>query len=481
MGKYVDMLKAMGDMTISHTENVMRVTEGLCNGGVAITTDKDGNQGIFTPATRKGSFKSLEMFKKIAEKNGLSVNVVRPDWATKEEQPHQSKKEKENQPKTQPERQQQSEKPFIGIMNKKKAESVARHLISKGLDPNKADEWIVDDDGKYKSMITGESPSKYDKDGAPILVSMGELRYRYDPKTGKMEEIDPNNSIDTTEIGDLDIEVDDNGNAKVKGKNFERDLKESDLSAYHEGLLDACKMLGIDLPEIIDGDGKVITKDEAIEFLKSKEGQKVVEEVVAKLTGELGGGNDIKKKDAEPEKKKPEKKAEKEEKKEEKKEKGEKKKVPYQFREPDEKSQDFLNKHIKEGALEAAMASEEFDEKRRNYVKNIIISEIEWAYKRGDKFFPKEDDFVKFDIESISKNNVIYLVRPDLRMVIVPFRWDRKIYRIFTRTQDEAKNVAEINAWIEGKVREEEVRNQQLAEEKKQKEAEKKAEETSAA
>ena len=159
MGKYVDMLKAMGDMTINHTENVMRVTEGLCNGGVAITTDKDGNQGIFTPATHKGSFKSLEVFKKIAEKNGLSVNVVRPDWATKEEQPYQPKKEKENQPKTQPERQQQSEKPFIGIMNKKKAESVARHLISKGLDPNKADEWIVDDDGKYKSMITGERPS----------------------------------------------------------------------------------------------------------------------------------------------------------------------------------------------------------------------------------------------------------------------------------------------------------------------------------
>ena len=468
MGKYVDMLKAMGDMTINHTENVMRVTEGLCNGGVAITTDKDGNQGIFTPATRKGSFKSLEVFKKIAEKNGLSVNVVRPDWATKEEQPYQPKKEKENQPKTQPERQQQSEKPFIGIMNKKKAESVARHLISKGLDPNKADEWIVDDDGKYKSMITGESPSKYDKDGAPILVSRGELRYQYDPKTGKMKEVDPNNSIDPSDLGDLDIEIDeDEKKAKVKGHGVDREMSVADLSAYHSGILDACAMLGIDLPKFLNGEGELVTKEEAAEFLKTKEGKQVVADVVAKLTGELGGGEN--------------KETPKSEKKEEKKEKAEKKKVPYQFREPDEKSQDFLNKHIKEGALEAAMAGEEFDDKRRNYVKNIIISEIEWAYKRGDKFFPKEDDFVKFDIESISKNNVIYLVRPDLRMVIVPFRWDRKIYRIFTRTQDEAKNVAEINAWIEGKVREEEVRNQQLAEEKKQKEAEKKAEETSAA
>lgn len=469
MGKYVDMLKAMGDMTISHTENVMRVTEGLCNGGVAITTDKDGNQGIFTPATRKGSFKSLEMFKKIAEKNGLSVNVVRPDWATKEEQPHQTKKEKENQPKQPEEQRQPKEKPFIGIMNKKKAESVARHLISKGLDPNKADEWIVDDDGKYKSMITGESPSKYDKDGAPILVSRGELRYQYDPKTGKMKEVDPNNSIDPSDLGDLDIEInEDEKKATVKGHGVDREMSVEDLGAYHSGIIDACAMLGIDLPKFLNGEGELVTKEEAAEFLKTKEGKQVVAEVIAKLTGEVGG----------PENKEA---LKFEKKKEEKKEKGEKKKVPYQFREPDEKSQDFLNKHIKEGALEAAMAGEEFDEKRRNYVKNIIISEIEWAYKRGDKFFPKEDDFVKFDIESISKNNVIYLVRPDLRMVIVPFRWDRKIYRIFTRTQDEAKNVAEINAWIEGKVREEEVRNQQLAEEKKQKEAEKKAEETSAA
>ena len=109
------------------------------------------------------------------------------------------------------------------------------------------------------------------------------------------------------------------------------------------------------------------------------------------------------------------------------------------------------------------MASEDFDDKRRNYIKNVIISEIEWAYKRGDKFFPKEDDFVKFEVENISKNNVIYPKRPDLRMVIVPFRWDRKIYRIFARSEDEAKNISEINAWIEGKIREEEVRNQEEA------------------
>lgn len=474
MGKYVDMLKAMGDMTISHTENVMRVTEGLCNGGVAITTDKDGNQGIFTPATRKGSFKSLEMFKKIAEKNGLSVNVVRPDWAIEEEQHHQPKKEKENQPKNtqQSEQPQSKEKPFIGIINKKKAEFCARDLIRKGLNPNEADEWFIDDDGEYKSMTTGEIPSKFDEDGQPVLVSRGKLRYKYDTKNGKITEIDPNKVIDPSELGDLDIEIDeDQKKATVKGHGIDREMSVADLSAYHSGILDACAMLGIDLPKFLNGEGELISKEEAAEFLKTKEGKQVVADVVAKLTGELGGG----------ENKEAPKSGKKEEKKEEKKEKGEKKKVPYQFREPDEKSQDFLNKHIKEGALDAAMAGEEFDEKRRNYVKNIIISEIEWAYKRGDKFFPKEDDFVKFDIESISKNNVIYLVRPDLRMVIVPFRWDRKIYRIFTRTQDEAKNVAEINAWIEGKVREEEVRNQQLAEEKKQKEAEKKAEETSAA
>ena len=463
--KYVDLIRAMGEMTLGHTENVMRVTEGLCNGGVAVTTDKDGNQGIFAPASRKGSFKSLEMFKKIAEKNGLSVNVVRPEWATEEEDEEDLVT---NPSKTQHERQQQPEKPFIGIMNKKKAESVARHLISKGLDPNEADEWFIDDDGKYKSMTTGEVPSKFDEDGQPILVSHGNLRYKYDTKNGKITEVDPNKVIDQSDLADLDIEIDeDEKKAKVKGHGVDREMSVADLSAYHSGILDACAMLGIDLPKFLNGEGELVTKEEAAEFLKTKEGKQVVADVVAKLTGELGGGEN---------------KETKSEKKEEKKEKTEKKKVPYQFREPDEKSQDFLNKHIKEGALEAVMAGENFDEKRRNYVKNIIISEIEWAYKRNDKFFPKEDDFVKFDIESISKNNVIYLVRPDLRMVIVPFRWDRKIYRIFNRTQDEAKNIAEINAWVEGKVREEEVRNQQLAEEKKQKEAEKKkAKETSVA
>ena len=58
---------------------------------------------------------------------------------------------------------------------------------------------------------------------------------------------------------------------------------------------------------------------------------------------------------------------------------------------------------------------------------------------------------------------MIYLKRPVIRMVFVPFRWDRKIYRIFARSEDEAKNISEINAWIEGKIREEEVRNQEEA------------------
>ena len=58
-------------------------------------------------------------------------------------------------------------------------------------------------------------------------------------------------------------------------------------------------------------------------------------------------------------------------------------------------------------------------------------------------------------------------------MVILPFRWNRKVYRIFKRTNDEAKDVAEINAWIEGRIKEEEVRNQN--QQKVTKEAEKKA------
>ena len=378
MGKYVDLIKAMGEMTLGHTENVMRVTEGLCNGGVAVTTDKDGNQGIFTPASRKGSFKSLEMFRKIAEKNGLKVNVVRPDWAKEE---HEKEEQKQ-----------------------------------------------------------APQPQK---------------------KTEKKKEI-----IDPSGLGDLDIEIDDkNAKAKVKGKGIDREMSVDDLTPYHEGIIDACAMLGIDLPKFLNGEGELVTKEEAAEFLKTKEGKKVVADVVAKLSGELGGEEN---------------KEIKSEKKENKKEKAEKKdgtkeKIPYQFKEPDEKSRDFLDKHVKIQGLDAAMAGEEFDDKRRNYIKNVIISEIEWAYKRSDKFFPKEDDFVKFEVENISKNNVIYLKRPDIRMVIVPFRWDRKIYRVFTRSQNEAKDIAEINAWIEGKVREEEVRNQQEKEAAAAKEAEKKA------
>lgn len=370
MNDYVGMLKKMADMTIGHTNNVMRITDGMCNGGVAVVTDKEGNQGIFTPATRKGSFKSLEMFKKMAEKNGLAVNVVRPDWNKDEESEVESKKPNKNNQKT--------------VKNSHKSDDSS------------------------------------------------------------------NQTIDPSVIGDLDIEVDeDNKKAKVKGHGVDREISVKDINAYHAGLLDACAMLGIDIPKFLNGEGEVITKEEVTEFLNTKEGKKVVSEVIAKLTGELVGEaktNETK-----------------ETKKEKKVKKEDGKKVPYQFKELDEKSRDFLNKHIKLQELDDAMASEDFDDKRRNYIKNVIISEIEWAYKRGDKFFPKEDDFVKFEVENISKNNVIYLKRPDLRMVIVPFRWDRKIYRIFARSEDEAKNISEINAWIEGKIREEEVRNQEEA------------------
>ena len=384
MNDYVGMLKKMADMTIGHTNNVMRITEGMCNGGVALVTDKEGNQGIFTPASRKGSFKSLEMFKKLAEKDGLTINVVRPDWAKEEE-------------------------------------------IEAEKDPNK------DHQKKVKNDHETDDSS--------------------------------NQTIDPSVIGDLDIEVDeDNKKAKVKGHGVDREISVKDINAYHAGLLDACAMLGIDIPKFLNGEGEVITKEEVTEFLKTKEGKKVISEVVAKLTGELAG-------EAETKETKKEKKV--------KKEGG--KKVPYQFKEPDEKSRDFLDKHIKLQELDEAMSGEDFDDKRRNYIKNVIISEIEWAYKRGDKFFPKEDDFIKFEVENISKNNVIYLKRPDLRMVIVPFRWERKIYRIFVRSKDEAKNVAEINAWIEGKVREEEVRNQEKAAAATNKEAEKATENETAA
>ena len=43
MNDYVGMMKRMADMTIGHTNNVMRITEGMCNGGVALVTDKEGN------------------------------------------------------------------------------------------------------------------------------------------------------------------------------------------------------------------------------------------------------------------------------------------------------------------------------------------------------------------------------------------------------------------------------------------------------
>lgn len=375
MNDYVGLLKKMSEMTIGHTENVTRVTEGLANGGVAITTDKEGNQGIFTPVSRKGSLKSLEIFRKMAEKNGMKVEVAIPAW------------------------------------NKE-----------------------VEDDTTNSNIVNDNIPLENDS------------------KTSANDEIDP------SKIGDLDIEVDKDGKtAKVKGHGVDRVIPVEGINAYHEGLLDACAMLGIDIPKLLNGEGEPVTKEEVNEFLKTKKGKKLVADIVAKLTGDIGGGKDTKpSKETNP--------------KSENKDK-ENKKTPYQFKEPDEKSLELLDRHVKN--LDAAISGDEFDEKRRNYIKNVIISEIDWCYKRGDKFLPKEDDFIKFEVENISKNNVIYLKRPDIRMVILPFRWNRKVYRIFKRTNDEAKDVAEINAWIEGRIKEEEVRNQN--QQKVTKEAEKKA------
>ena len=375
MNDYVGLLKKMSEMTIGHTENVTRVTEGLANGGVAITTDKEGNQGIFTPVSRKGSLKSLEIFRKMAEKNGMKVEVAIPAW------------------------------------NKE-----------------------VEDDTTNSNIVNDNIPLKNDS------------------KTSANDEIDP------SKIGDLDIEVDKDGKtAKVKGHGVDRVIPVEGINAYHEGLLDACAMLGIDIPKLLNGEGEPVTKEEVNEFLKTKKGKKLVADIVAKLTGDIGSDKAAKpSKETNP--------------KSENKDK-ENKKTPYQFKEPDEKSLELLDRHVKN--LDAAISGDEFDEKRRNYIKNVIISEIDWSYKRGDKFLPKEDDFVKFEVENISKNNVIYLKRPDIRMVILPFRWNRKVYRIFKRTNDEAKDVAEINAWIEGRIKEEEVRNQN--QQKVTKEAEKKA------
>ena len=377
MNDYVGLLKKMSEMTIGHTENVTRVTEGLANGGVAITTDKDGNQGIFTPVSRKGSLKSLEIFRKMAEKNGMKVEVAIPAW------------------------------------NKE-----------------------VEDDTTNSNIVNDNIPLENDA------------------KASANDEIDP------SKIGDLDIEVDKDGKtAKVKGHGVGRVIPVEGINAYHEGLLDACAMLGIDIPKLLNGEGEPVTKEEVNEFLKTKKGKKLVADIVAKLTGDIGGGKDTK-----PSKETNHKSENKDK---------ENKKTPYQFKEPDEKSLELLDRHVKN--LDAAISGDEFDEKRRNYIKNVIISEIDWSYKRGDKFLPKEDDFVKFEVENISKNNVIYLKRPDIRMVILPFRWNRKVYRIFKRTNDEAKDVAEINAWIEGRIKEEEVRNQNQNQQKVTKEAEKKA------
>ena len=198
MNDYVGMLKKMADMTIGHTNNVMRITEGMCNGGVAVVTDKEGNQGIFTPATRKGSFKSLEMFKKMAEKNGLAVNVVRPDW------------------------------------------------------------------NKEEPEVKDNKPNK---------------DHQQNVKHGNESGDSSNQTIDPSIIGDLDIEVDeDSKKAKVKGHGVDREISVKDINAYHAGLLDACAMLGIDIPKFLNGEGEVITKEEVTEVLKTKEGKKVASE-----------------------------------------------------------------------------------------------------------------------------------------------------------------------------------------------------------
>ena len=371
MNDYVGLLKKMSEITIGHTENVTRVTEGLANGGVAITTDKEGNQGIFTPVSRNGSLKSLEIFRQMAEKNGMKVEVAVPAW------------------------------------NKVEDDTTNSNIVD--------DSIHLEDDSKNSAK----------------------------------------NEIDPSKIGDLDIEVDNDGKtAKVKGHGVDRVIPVEGINSYHEGLLDACAMLGIDIPKLLNGEGEPVTKEEVNEFLKTKKGKKLVADIVAKLTGDIGS-----EKVAKPSKETNPKSENKNR---------ENKKTPYQFKEPDEKSLELLDRHVKN--LDAAISGDEFDEKRRNYIKNVIISEIDWSYKRGDKFLPKEDDFVKFEVENISKNNVIYLKRPDIRMVILPFRWNRKVYRIFKRTNDEAKDVAEINTWIEGKIHEEEAHNQKVT-----KEAEKKA------
>ncbi len=77
MGKYVDLIRAMGEMTLGHTENVMRVTEGLCNGGIAIITDANGKQTIVEPTgdNIEKKVKSLQEIKSIVEANGQKCSI----------------------------------------------------------------------------------------------------------------------------------------------------------------------------------------------------------------------------------------------------------------------------------------------------------------------------------------------------------------------------------------------------------------------
>ena len=191
--RFADILKSVNEIALGRSANVINAIEGLHNSGVAVTTDKEGNQGIFTPASRKGALKSLEMFRKIAEKNGLTVSVIRPDWAKEEEEEEKSQDHQKKVMKTNPD--------FVGIINKERAESYARKIIREGHDPNTWGGWILDSDGKDKYLVTGTPVEfEFDEDGQPKPVGLHDkkVRYKYDTKTGKMTEIEQKNEVRLT-------------------------------------------------------------------------------------------------------------------------------------------------------------------------------------------------------------------------------------------------------------------------------------------
>ena len=172
---FADIFKSVNEIALGHSENVIHAIEGLRNSGVAVTTDKEGNQGIFTPASRKGALKSLEMFRKIAEKNGLTVSITRPDWAKEEEEEEKSQDHQKKVMKTNPD--------FVGIINKELAEACARRIIREGHDPNTWGGWILDSDGKDKYLVTGVPfELEFDEDGQPKPIG---------PHEGKVKNADP--------------------------------------------------------------------------------------------------------------------------------------------------------------------------------------------------------------------------------------------------------------------------------------------------